>query len=556
MKADWAVAWGGWLTTLLAAAAGLGIAAMLGFGYRATREWQRSSMLLITLDTNEAADLLVTAVTRDMGAVQSRVLANRDWAESSISMADTSAQVALAFTRYPYPESFFLWNSGDRSVAFFNRVDRYPAWMPQAHAAPGFPVVLVTDPPGADVLRRRVDSYGATRFRYVVFNTQLGNAPYQIVARLMYADPLQEQPQSVMGFTVNLAWVRRSYFADIFSQVVPLAERRSRSEIGVLDEQGQLVWGTDKGTPQVVREFPLLFLNPSLGKVALEPPAGAQMWRIRASQDQNSPLVAASQDADNALVMTGAAALVLCLSLILAIRAVQAGVGLATMRSDFVSSVTHDLKMPLANIRVMADTLALRPVSAEKIQTYAGFLKQESKRLTRLVDNLLAYARLTDVADVYAFESIAVTTLVDDALENFLQPLTERFAVEVDIPEDLPPVRADRAAMMLTLDNLLDNAIRYSADNASIRVTARQDGAIVFVDVHDRGAGIPAEELASVRRKFIRGRLTRAGGSGLGLAIVSRIMTDHGGTFTLESTYGVGTVARIGLPVAREPIDA
>ena len=88
----------------------LGIATLLGFGYRATREWQRSSELLIERDTEESADLLVTAVTRDMRGAHSRVLANRDWGELSLeSLTDTSDQVATAFARYPYPESFFSW---------------------------------------------------------------------------------------------------------------------------------------------------------------------------------------------------------------------------------------------------------------------------------------------------------------------------------------------------------------------------------------------------------------------------------------------------------------
>jgi signal transduction histidine kinase len=73
---------------------------------------------------------------------------------------------------------------------------------------------------------------------------------------------------------------------------------------------------------------------------------------------------------------------------------------------------------------------------------------------------------------------------------------------------------------------------------------------MVFLEVKDRGAGIPADELPLVRKKFVRGRVTRSNGSGLGLAIVSRIVADHNGTFALESEYGVGSTARVGLPVA------
>ena len=144
---------------LLAVLTGLGTITLLTFGYHATRGWQRSSELLTGADTNEVATLLSTAVMRDMRGVQGRVLANDDWADAAVSLADTSAQVALAFTRYPYPESFFRWQSNDNTIVFFNRVARYPAWLHQEPPEGDFPVILVTNPPDSEPLRRLVDSW-------------------------------------------------------------------------------------------------------------------------------------------------------------------------------------------------------------------------------------------------------------------------------------------------------------------------------------------------------------------------------------------------------------
>jgi signal transduction histidine kinase len=379
----------------------------------------------------------------------------------------------------------------------------------------------------------------------------LGGEPYQIVARLVYADALQERLHSVIGFTVNLPWVRRSYFADILSQVAPIATRGNTLDIAVLDDSGTRVWGRENGHPAMVRKFPLLFVDPSVSMVALGSMPAVRTWTIRASPSADSALIDAAQGADETLLAAGAAALTLALGLMLAIRAVRAGVALTAMRSDFVSSVTHELKTPLANIRAMADTLARRPVGGETIRDYAGLLMQEAKRLTRLVDNLLAYARVTDVTEVYSFEAIAPAELIDDVLQNFRHPLSEReFHVEVDMPVDLPLVRADRTAMMLALDNLVDNAIRYSSERRYVRISARRNGSNATIEVQDRGVGISPEELSNVRRKFVRGRLARADGSGLGLAIVSRIVADHKGTFVLESEFGSGTTAKVSLPLA------
>src|SRR5919106_956733 len=238
MKVESVIAWGGWLTALLAVAVCLGIATLLGFGYRATREWQRSSEMLITRETSESADMLVTAVTRDMRGAPSRILANRDWGELSLeSLTDTSDQVATAFARYPYPESFFSWqHNSPHGVVFFNRSNRLPAWMPQPAQRDVYPVTLVRNPPGADHIRDKVAAFSSGRFRYATFEMDLGGQPYQIVARLVYADPLQEQLHSIIGFTVNLAWVRQSDFFDILSQVEPIATTGSDLNIAVVDD--------------------------------------------------------------------------------------------------------------------------------------------------------------------------------------------------------------------------------------------------------------------------------------------------------------------------------
>lgn len=542
---------GGWL---LAVPVCLGISTLLAFGYRATLEWQRSTRQLIERDTAESADLLVTALTRDMQGAHSRMLGSREWGQlATQSVSDTSDQVARAFARYPYPESFFTWRAdSERGVVFYNRANRYPPWMPEVDEPLRTAVVVTVDPPGTSALRRQIDAHAASRFRYVALNTVLAGRPYQVVAWLIYADSLQEGLESVIGFTVDLGWVRRVYFAEILSQLDPIVNRVSRVDIAVHDDRERLIWGKESVSAAHIRQFPLLFLDPSASMVTLVPDT-APIWTVRASQASDSVLLAAVHGADETMLVSGAAALTLALGLFFALRAVQAGVALNLMRSDFVSSVTHELKMPLANIGALANTLARRPISKDQIVTYAENLTKEAKRLSRLVDNLLAYSRITDVTNVYSFEPVAPAELVDDVLRSFRQPITDRgFTVETNIPVDLPLVRADRAAMELALDNLVDNAIRYSDDRGFIRITASHDGSLVFVEVRDGGVGIPADELLAVQKKFVRGRVSRASGSGLGLAIVSRIVADHRGSFTLDSEYGAGSTARVGLPVAGE----
>jgi signal transduction histidine kinase len=551
MKLHSLSAWTERVTALLALAVCLGILTLLTFAYRATRAWQRSSQQLIERDTEDGVNLLVTALTRDMQGVHTRLLANREWSGlPSQSVSEISIQVATAFARYPYPDSFFTWRANsDRGIVFLHRANRFPSWIPQPDQLHRTPVTVMIDPPGSAELRRTIDAHAASRFQYVVLDMELAHRPYQVIALLNYADALQERLESVIGFTVDLTWVRQTYFSEILSQLSSIVSRGSRLDIAVVDEHGRRIWGSTNNRDPHTEPLPVLFADPSVSGMGLAPDT-ARIWTVRASPSADSALLGATEGADQTLLVAGAAALMLGISLVIGVYAVRADVTLSAMRSEFVSSVTHELKMPLTNIGTMANTLARRPMTTFQIRTYAENLTKEAKRLTRLVDNLLAYSRISDVSNVYSFEPVAAGELVDDVLQSFRQPITEReFTVDVEIPADLPLLRADRAALELALTNLVDNAIRYSADRGVIRVMARHEPPMIFLEVHDYGVGIPASELLAVRKKFIRGRATRASGSGLGLAIVTRIVADHRGLFVLESEEGVGSTARVGLPV-------
>jgi signal transduction histidine kinase len=184
------------------------------------------------------------------------------------------------------------------------------------------------------------------------------------------------------------------------------------------------------------------------------------------------------------------------------------------------------------------------------IREYAQLVDQEAKRLSRLVDNLLAYSRVTDVSEVYSFEPLAAADLIDDLLRGFLPQLNEKgFELSVDIPADLAPLRGDRTALVLAFDNLLDNAMRYSGDSRWIGIRASQAEGRVKIEFSDRGVGIPEAELAVVVRRFVRGSNAASHGSGLGLPIVSRIVKDHGGTLRVDSAPQTGTTVSVMLPL-------
>jgi signal transduction histidine kinase len=226
---------------------------------------------------------------------------------------------------------------------------------------------------------------------------------------------------------------------------------------------------------------------------------------------------------------------------------------LAQRRADLVSSVAHELKTPIAAIRAAAETLLSgRVTTPGASREYAQLVVDQSLRLTRLVDNMLAYTRITDVGEVYTFEPLAVSEVVAGTLRDFRSQLESAgFETLVEIPSDLPMVRADMTAMGLMLSNLVDNAVRYSRDRRWLGFRAFEGNGLVTIEVADRGIGIADHEIGKVTSRYFRGTELASPGSGLGLAIARRIAEDHGGSLTLRSGSKNGTTVIVLLPVWR-----
>ena len=250
--------------------------------------------------------------------------------------------------------------------------------------------------------------------------------------------------------------------------------------------------------------------------------------------------------------LMGLAALAAMVSVVVIARGLTVKSELIAMKSEFVSTVTHELKTPLSLMRLVADSLVTgRYKGPEKIPEYGELLSAEVARMTHLIDNLLSFARLNRVDNFYAPAALDLAELLEEAALNFRSRVAQLgFTLTIDIGAEPITLHADRTSLLLALDNLLDNAIKYSAESSIRAVTLRGhvDGAVVIIEVEDHGSGIPEDDLPNVLEKFFRGRLARGGGSGLGLAIVNQIVRDHGGRVNITSTVGQGTTASILLP--------
>jgi signal transduction histidine kinase len=545
------------LRAVLASAIGLSALALVSIGYRAVAEWQHAASLVASRRAASAADLLVSALAHDMRGAHTSVLltATRDGLVDA--SADLMHPIAGAFTRYPYAEAFFSWESAaGQGVAFYSRLERRPSWMSGTVATTLYPVIAGSDKRVGRQLQDRIEQDAQQGRRFSAFRTKIGDDDYQVAASITYDDSTRQRVKSFFGFLVNLRWAREHYFGELASQVGAIESGDRSVRFSILDENGHAVVGAPlpagSDTPAAVRIFPIAFFDPAAVAVDPPPDLGLVWWTAAATTRDEPTLAAAERGARRTLAIAAVMTLTLAVGLIVSLRAARASADLAGMRAEFVSAVTHELKTPLANLRAINETLASGRTTPEMIREYARMGIGEATRLTRLVDNLLAYSRVTDVADVYSFEPVAIGSVVQRSLQEFgPNLLRDRFDVEFDISDDLPLVKADPNALGLLFNNLIDNAIRYSRERKWLRVSARAHGGAVTVDVADRGAGIPHDELARVTRKFFRGRGSVAGGSGLGLAIVDRIVTDHGGSMAIHSSEGQGTTVSVTIPAVR-----
>ncbi|MCB2204065.1 HAMP domain-containing histidine kinase [bacterium] len=270
-------------------------------------------------------------------------------------------------------------------------------------------------------------------------------------------------------------------------------------------------------------------------------------------QGQTVKEIAQDRFQSNALLLS-IIDLLLIAGVIVVYRSVRKEMELAALKSDFVSNVSHELKTPLALIRMFAETLEMDRVRDEaQRKEYYGIIVQETERLTRLINNILTFSRIEAGKKDYRFASVDIDAVVREVMTMYSFHLEHKgFSTSMELETSLPRVQADEEAVAEALINLLDNAMKYSEDVKEVQVRTGRDGGYIFIEVLDSGIGIAPEHRSRVFEKFYRvseGLVHTAKGSGLGLSLVQHIMQAHGGSVQVESTPGKGSTFRLRFPI-------
>ncbi|GEJ59016.1 sensor histidine kinase [Anaeromyxobacter diazotrophicus] len=230
---------------------------------------------------------------------------------------------------------------------------------------------------------------------------------------------------------------------------------------------------------------------------------------------------------------------------------------LVRSEKELLANVSHELRTPLARIRVALEMAEEGDLARSR--RYLGEIGADLAELSRLVDDVLTAARLELAEDRGASAELPLRRERADSRDLVLRA-AERFqaahpgrALALEVEETLPEVLADPALLRRVLDNLLDNAGKYSDADRPIVLSARQRDGALEVEVRDRGIGIDAADLPRLFTPFFRTDRSRArgtGGVGLGLALAKRVVEAHGGRIAVESVPGVGTAVRFSVPRA------
>ena len=246
--------------------------------------------------------------------------------------------------------------------------------------------------------------------------------------------------------------------------------------------------------------------------------------------------------------------IILAFGLFFTLQTVNNELNLSKMKSQFMSTVSHEFKSPLTSIRQMSEMLVQGrvPTRERQLKYHTTILKQ-SERLSHLIDNILDFSKMEEGQKLFHFEKNDIVPMVRNIVESFRNHTSEQgFNINFSVPEPVPDIVFDREAMEQVMHNLLDNACKYSGDSRRIDVKIVAKGYRVIISVRDFGIGIQKEDHEKIFSRFYRAgeELTQTvKGSGIGLTIVKQLVEAHNGAIDVESEAGKGSTFTVNIPL-------
>jgi signal transduction histidine kinase len=405
---------------------------------------------------------------------------------------------------------------------------------------------------------------GAERRAIVLFPAHIDGRRKYVQLQLGFEGPNRDRVTRLLGFMVDAEELRTQYFPTLIRRRLANVQQPigfPALELYLADGEGKAV--TAEGSPPSStsfvdeREFSLVFFDRELLEYAAPYEQSRETWRVRTSFGaQTIPeIVSANTRPQMALMIV--LALVMAGGVFFVANAAAREVRVAELKSNFVASVSHDLKTPLALIQLFAETLELGRVrNTERAQEYYRIINSEARKLTRLIENILNFSRMEAGLRPYRPAPADVGALAQQVLTDMSSQFNQtQFKVTLAVEPQLPQVNVDEDAVEQAIENLLANAMKYSGESRDIDVHVGRTNGHVCVSIKDRGIGIPRREQKRIFRKFYRVESGLGGGPqgcGLGLAIVDHTMRGHGGFVRVDSEPDRGSTFTLHFPIPAE----
>jgi signal transduction histidine kinase len=532
----------------LAITVAIPVAIMFYFQFRSLSDLGQASAVVLRQLSQETAD----AVTKDL---QDALRAPRTDVILKIFQYQTEPLdlpfIQTTFTQgletEPFVDGFYVWSDatiehrGD--LLSFDRDTRR----------------FVANPPETALMLGQFRAMAPAQRAIAVFEAPLNGRATYFLGQLRFTFPSRDRMTSFVALRVDAERLRATFIPQLVERRRAKIEGPSGFpplEVTVVDSNKRVIFPPGGSAPARFvdeRTFPLVFYEPDLAQLTAPTNMSVETWRVRTGYGgQTIPDIVAARARPQRLMMAILAG-IMGLGVFFVARALARELRVAEMKSSFVSSVSHDLKTPLALIQLFAETLELgRLKNTDRAQEYYRIINSEARKLTRLINNLLDFSKIEAGLRSYKKQPLDLTDLTRGVLDSLQSQFDHnQFTVKAHLDEAVP-VLIDPEAAVQAIENLVSNAMKYSPDHREIVVGVEREGRYGVVRVADRGIGVPPRLQSKIFRKFFRVQ-TDAGsgpqGTGLGLAIVDHVMRGHAGFVRVDSEPGRGSTFTLHFPL-------
>ena len=532
----------------LAIAVAIPVAILFYFQFRSIADLGRSSAVVLRQLSQETADGLTKSIENALKMPYiNTMLGVPQQNTEPFNLAAIAKTFDEGLIAQPYVSRYYVWS--DVTVEHRNELLAYDRDTRQFRAGV----------PEADLLVARLRELAPEKRAITVFDATIDGRRTYFQAQLRFTFPSRDRLTSFVAFRVDAERLRTEYFPTFVAEKLAAVEGPTGFpdlSVTVLDGDNRVIFPVNRPAPATFvdeRTFPLAFFDPELQRFIAPEGHKQETWRVRTGYgDQTIPDIIAARARPQRAMMAMLAG-VMAIGVFFVARAAAHEVRVAEMKSSFVSSVSHDLKTPLALIQLFAETLELgRLKNTDRAQEYYRIINSEARKLTRLINNLLDFSKIESGLRSYTRVPADLTALTRGVLESLQSQFQHnQFTVNSNLGREVP-VLIDSEAAVQALENLISNAMKYSPEHREITVGVDREGSYGVVRVTDRGIGVPGRLQSKIFRKFYRVQ-TDAGsgpqGTGLGLAIVDHVMRGHAGFVRVDSEPGRGSTFTLHFPL-------